>query len=441
MHDVSRPRTAGAGLIRRRHVFYVEGYDPQGAEGYYKLFERSWKRFLTIWPLTSKLGPLEIESQEFAHWNIEAAGPNWQVTTRYEFLRQEHLIRANMAEPMTRQIPRALGWAFDYLVSGALLRVFRASWEFGVVLMSFQAMITWWLLLSAGGGWLIGELAARYLGLPDVAALLVGVAGAFATFALLRLLANRWFAIQINSHWPYLCEFARGEPSCFDRPIDACVERLIAAARANAVDEIVVVGHSGGGALAPVVLARALARDPDLGRRGPPIVLLTLGSIMPGAALHPKAVQLRTVVARLAVEPSIAWIDCQSRKDVMNFWDFDPVEGIGVAAGPERCNPLVWKLRFREMLSPEFYKRLRLNFFRMHYQFIMANDRRAPYDYFMLMCGPLPVATWARSYGAVMAAFDEDASLAEDRVTLSNDRLPAERQARSAPSPIGRGMG
>ena len=106
-------------------------------------------------------------------------------------------------------------------------------------------------------------------------------------------------------------------------------------------------------------------------------MLLTLGSIMPGAALHPKAVQLRTVVARLAVEPSISWIDCQSRKDVMNFWDFDPVAGIGVAVGAARCNPLVWKLRFREMLSPEFYKRLRLNFFRMHYQFIMANDRRA----------------------------------------------------------------
>jgi pimeloyl-ACP methyl ester carboxylesterase len=417
VHDVSRPRAAGAGLIRRRHVFYVEGYDPQGAEGYYKLFERSWKRFLTIWPLTSKLGPLEIESQEFAHWNIEAAAPNWQVATRYEFLRQEHIIRANMAEPMTRQIPRALGWALDYLVSGALLRVFRASWEFGVVLMSFQAMITWWLLLSAAGGWLIGELAARYVGLPGIAAVVIGIAGAFAIFGLLRLLANRWFAIQINSHWPYLCEFARGEPSCFDRPIDACVERLIAAARANAVDEIVVVGHSGGGALAPVVLARALERDPELGRRGPPIVLLTLGSIMPGAALHPKAVQLRSVVARLAVEPSIAWIDCQSRKDVMNFWDFDPVAGIGVAAGEARCNPLVWKLRFREMLSPEFYKRLRLNFFRMHYQFIMANDRRAPYDYFMLMCGPLAVATWARSYGAVMAAFAEDARLAEDRVT------------------------
>ena len=99
----------------------------------------------------------------------------------------------------------------------------------------------------------------------------------------------------------------------------------------------------------------------------------------------------------------------------MNFWDFDPVAGIGAEVGAARCNPLVWKLRFRDMLSPQFYKRLRFNFFRMHYQFIMANDRRAPYDYFMLMCGPVAVATWAREASAVMAAFAEDATLAEER--------------------------
>ena len=235
-----------------------------------------------------------------------------------------------MAEPMIRQVPRALAWAFDYLVSGALVRVLRTSWQFGGVLIYFQTMLIWWLALSAAGGWLVGYAAAQYLGLPVLVALPLAIASALAIFAALRPLADRWFVVQINSHWPYLCEFARGEPSCFDRPIDACAERLIAAARANAVDEIVVIGHSGGGALAPAVVARALERDPEVGRRGPPIVLLTLGSIAPGAALHPKAVALRAVAARLAVEPSILWVDCQSRVDVMNFWDFDPVAGIGV---------------------------------------------------------------------------------------------------------------
>jgi hypothetical protein len=232
-------------LIARRHVIYVGGYDPQGAEGYYRLFERSWKRFLTIWPLTSKLGPLELDAEDFAHWDVEAAGPNWRVATRYEFLRQEHMIRANMAEPMTRQIPRAFGWALDYLVSGALLRVLRTSWAFGLVLIYFQMMLIWWLVLSVVGGGLIAYAAAHALGLPVLLALVIGIACAFAIFALLRPLADRWFVVQINSHWPHLCAFARGERSCFDSLIDACAERLIAAVRADAADEIIVAAARG----------------------------------------------------------------------------------------------------------------------------------------------------------------------------------------------------
>jgi hypothetical protein len=403
-------------LVRRRHVLYVEGYDPQGATGYYDIFARSWRRFLKIWPLKANLGALQIDSDEFAHWDIEAAGPNWQVATRYEFLRQEHLIGATIAGPLTRQVPRALGWALDYLLSGALARVLRASWEFGLVLIYFQLMLLAWIALAAAAGWLIAHVATAYGGLPGVAGWLIGIVSALAVFRLLRPLGQRWFVVQVNAHWPDMCEFARGEPCWLDRPVEACARRLVAAARANAADEIVVVGHSGGGAVAPAVVARALELDPELGRHGPSIVLLTLGSILPGAALHPKAVKLRAVAARLAAERSIAWIDCQSRKDVMNFWEFDTVAGLGLEVGPERCNPTIWRLRFRDMLSTEFYTRIRWNFWRLHYQFIMANDRRAPYDYFMLMCGPVAVTTWARDALAVMTAFDEDAALAEDRV-------------------------
>jgi len=404
----------GAALIRRRHVIYVEGYDPQGAEGYYSLFERSWKRFLKIWPVKGELSPLMLDSQDFAHWDVAASGPDWQVKTRYDFLRQEHIIRANMAEPLSRLVSRALTWAFDYLVRGATFRVLRASWEFGLALIHFQMLMIWWVGLSVGGGWLSALAAMHYAGLGGLMGVVIAIIAAVAIFLALRPLANRWFAIQINSHWPYLCEFARGEATCFDAPIEACAQRLVAAARANEVDEIVVVGHSGGGALAPAVITRALEIDPDVGRRGPPVVLLTLGSIAPGAALHPKAEKLRAVFARLAREPSITWIDAQSRKDVLNFWDFDPIAGLGIVLDHERANPIVWKVRFRDMLSPDFYKRIRLDFFRLHYQFIMANDQRAPYDYFMLVAGPVPVVAWAKDPRAVLARFAEDGRLLEE---------------------------
>jgi pimeloyl-ACP methyl ester carboxylesterase len=197
-----------------------------------------------------------------------------------------------------------------------------------------------------------------------LAAVPVGILAAIAIFLALRPLANRLFLIQINNHWPYLCEFARGEATCFDAPIEACAQRVIAAVRANDADEVIVVGHSGGGALAPAVIVRALELDPDIGRKGPPLVLVTLGSIAPGAALHPRAARLRAVFARLAVEPSVLWIDSQSRADVLNFWNFDPVEGIGAQVDGRRCNPLIWKVRFGDMLSRQFYWRIRFNFFR-----------------------------------------------------------------------------
>lgn len=407
---------AGMALIRRRHVFYIEGYDPQGAEGYYDLFQRSWKRFLKIWPLQTKLGPLEIDSEFFAHWDIETSAPNWQVQTRYDFLRQEQFIRANMAEPMPRQVRRALWWAGEYLFTGAMYRVFRASWRYGLALLHFQLLMLHWLVWAAAGGALAGFALSRFLGVPWFISAPIGIVAAVICFKLLRPLADRWFVVQINSHWPYLIEFARGEPTCFDASINACAERLIAIARANGVDEILVIGHSGGGVTAPAVIARALELDPNVGRYGPCLILMTLGSIMPGAGVYPKAKKLRAIIERVAVEPSLLWIDAQSNKDVLNFENFDPVAGIGIDAGPSRCNPLTWQVRFRDMLSEQYYRSLSWNFFRLHYQFILANDMRAPYDYFMLVCGPVTPSEWAKRGRDLLAEFSDDASYSGARI-------------------------
>jgi hypothetical protein len=399
---------ASVPVVQRRQVFYVEGYDPRGAEGYYDLFARSWKRCRGVWNFEGRLGELELDSKLIAHWDIAAAGPNWRVATRYEFLRLEGIIGANMAEPMWRQVPRALAWAADDLITGTTGRIFRAAWRFALHLLYFQMLLWLWLTLALAGGWLAGLAAARLAGLPALAAIAVGGGIAIACFRLLRPLADRMQVVQINSCWPYLREFARGHASAFDAPIDGYAARIVAAARADACDEIVVVGHSAAGVTACAVMARAFELDPDLGARGPQIVLLTLGSVMPAAALHPAAQRMRDVIARIATEPSLTWIDCVSRKDVMNFWDFDPVAGIGVEAGARRCNPLVWPVRFKEVVSPEYYRRLRLSLFRLHYQFIMSGDRQAPYDYVMLVAGPVAIAQWARQPHQMAAAFAPD---------------------------------
>jgi hypothetical protein len=395
-------------VIRRRHVFYVEGYDPRGAEGYHRLFARELARFTKTWGIEASLSDLVVDSDDIAHWTVATNAPDWQTSTRYEFVRFEHVVAAAARRPMVRQTARTLHWMFDDLTSGALWRTVRAAWRFALHLMVLQAPLLGWLALTVIAGCGAGIAVERATGSVPLGLLTAGVVWA-ALFALLRPLTNRSVLLQVANGWPIMRDFARGRPSGYDRPVEAFAQRLVAATRAGEADEILIVGHSAGGLTAPIVTTRALDLDPDLGRHGPRVTLVTVGSLLPAFALHPAAERMRTAVRRLAVEPYVRWVDCQARKDIMNFWDFDPVVGVGVEVPGAPKNPIVWPVRLRDMLTDAAYDRVRGSQFRMHYQYVMANDRRAPYDYFMLVCGPVPATEWAVDPDAVVKRFGERA--------------------------------
>ena len=401
----SEPRQVGVATVRRRHVIYVGGYEPRGARGYYKLFQRECDRFQRVWPVSLTVQPGEFDSEDFARWPLEVRAHNWQVSTTYDFLRLERFIRSDLAEPMLRHIPRALGWMIGDLTSGAQWRIFRASWRFGLHLLFVQLVLLAWLELAVAIGVTVAYALTDRLGLSAAAGAVMCLFVVLVSFRALQPIANRWGAIQIPSCWMILRRFARGRATWIDDVIDIGARRLIAAAQANAADELVVVGHSAGGVIALAMVARALEFDPDLGRRGPRLVLLTLGSVMPAVALHPAAQRMREIVRHLAIEPTLAWIDCQSRKDVMTFLNFDPVDGVGIHVGTRRCNPLTWRVRFKDMLSPTDYRRLRWKFFRVHFQYIMASDRPSPYDYILLVGGPVAIAEWAKQHQELTLAF------------------------------------
>ena len=397
-------------MIQKRKVFYIEGYDPQGAAGYYALFRREFERFRKLWPLRGTLTPLAAEpGAHAAHWSIESEAPNWKVTTAYEFLNWDDIIARDLARNMAWRLARAAVWFADDLWSGTTARIFRASWRFALFYIYPLVMLLLWLALALAAGWIAARLAAASLAPPIVA--LIGIAVALAAYWLLRPLAERRLAIQLADLWFFFRDLSFGRRADFAARIDRFAERLVAAAAAADADEIVVVGHSGGAVVAALVVGRALAIDPRLGKRGPRLVLLTLGSIMPAVAMHPRAQDLRDVLRRLALEPDLLWIDCQARTDFVNFHKFDPIAGVGIDAGPAAPNPVVRSIRFRDLLAPETYQRFRYNVFRMHFQFIMANDRRAAYDYFLYLCGPIALELWARDPAQALASFGADASV------------------------------
>jgi hypothetical protein len=142
------------------------------------------------------------------------------------------------------------------------------------------------------------------------------------------------------------------------------------------------------------VCVRALARDADFGRRGAAISVLTIGATIPKFALHPRAQGLRRKIARIVAEPSIAWIEYQSRADAISFYKFDPVSLRHIPDDRLDGKPVIRRVHIHDMLLPETFARARRSVLRLHYRSVMANDRRAPYDYFLMVCGPVPFLDW-----------------------------------------------
>jgi hypothetical protein len=394
-----------AGAIKRRHVIYVSGYDPRGAQSFFDLLQRTCERFCKLWPVTATLQAIDMDADDIARWQLDLRGADWQVATRYDFLRMENFIRADMAQPMPRPLWRGLSWYAGDVVSGAQFRIFRAAWRFAVHLLWFQLLILAWAAVGVAAAFAAGRIL-DVLGLPLAASIIIALTLGAAVLFALRPLANRWRIVQIISSWWTFRRFGRGRTTWIDQAVECGARHLVVAARAGETDEVALVGHSSGGTIACAIMARALELEPELGRSGPPVVLLTLGSVMPAVALHPAARRMRAIVARLATAETITWVDCQSRKDVMCFVDFDPVAGIGITGlGAAHRNPLLWRISFKEVIAPEKYNEFSWNHFRIHYQYIMAGDRPGPYDYLLLVGGPMPIAEWPTRDREFFAAF------------------------------------
>jgi hypothetical protein len=190
-----------------------------------------------------------------------------------------------------------------------------------------------------------------------------------------------------------LWKYAQGLHPDLDARLEQFAQRIVAASRETSAQEILIVGHSSGSILAIDIVARALVHDPELGRHGPSLALLTIGACVPVVALASSAQGLRQAITRLATEPSLLWVEYQAPEDLLNAFGFDPIRDLQLdLGGRTRINPIIRSVRFDDVLFSTTHRRIRWNFLRIHFQFLMANERPGEYDYLMIACGPVSLA-------------------------------------------------
>jgi hypothetical protein len=401
-------------LVRRRHVIYIAGYDPRGLADYFRLFRAEFARFRKLYGLAGKISRPRAPDDRFAAtWDIKTDGPGWSVETTYEFLRLDDVIRRDFARPAWWKILHELRVFATIIADGTYARMVRASWRFALFITYPLLLLLIGTLMSALAGVVVARVIAAFVTVPALSALGGVAAAAGALIALLRWTERYTYMLYLFDDTISTHQFVLRQRPDWEERLDIFAGYLVEAAQAAAVDEIVVVGHSSGSFLAVDVVARALARDPELGRHGVEVSVLTVGASLPIVGFHPAAEWFRERLRRVATEPSLRWIEYQSRKDIMNFYPFDPIAGHGLDLGAERHNPTVLPVVFREIILPESYPRFRWRFFRVHFQFVMANERPAAYDFYMIVCGPFPLPLRAAQPQDVLAAVAGDAASAD----------------------------
>jgi hypothetical protein len=399
-------------IIAKRLVVHVGGYEPLTPEAVHRRLVHELRRFETTWSVSASVSEADL-GRDRAAWRIVTTGPNWRVTTDYRLLVWDDLIEAAGREPMWRRIPRGLLAFVDFVAGGALWGYFRSNWRYALFFL-------YPYLLLAGLA-TVAALAGRHFA-GALGSAVAGVAvGAVIFAALLRWPGRRLYLPLMLDDWIFARAYVRGGHPVLEARLDHAANVIAAAARAGEADEIVIVGHSLGAVLAADLVDRALKLDPALGRSGAPAALVTVGSSILKIGLHRRARRFRTALERLASAPDIFWAEYQALLDVMNFYKTDPIAAVGLAA---TGRPVVRIVRISRMLDPAFYRRIKRDFFRLHRQFISGNDRRAAYDYFMLVCGPLPVERQVRSPEGAASALGPDGALLGQAVERGS--FPAE---------------
>jgi hypothetical protein len=398
-------------MIARRHVLHVAGYDPVDVVRHHRRFRRELATFAGTWNVIATAGEL-FGTQCGVAWTVDTRAPNWSVETTYELLDWRDIVLEDLAQPTTRLLRDAVAAFADFIGSGTVGRYFSASHRYAFFCIAPLFQLAFLLVVALT----IGHLIVGALALAGFGGGLVRLVVTVVAFAvLLQWPGRRWRVDQALHDWIFAREYMYGHRPDIEERLDAFAERLVEVARDPAIDEILVVGHSLGALLELDFIDRAAKLEPALAGHVPRLSFLTVGATIPKLTLHPAGERFRACARRVAAMPAIDWVEYQSRDDVISFYKFHPVTGRRLADDDGRTKPLVRRVQIHEMLTPESFRRYRFRFLRMHYQFVMANERRAPYDFFMLACGPISLLPTAHAPGGPIDLFGPDGSALADR--------------------------
>ncbi len=374
----------------RRLLIFLHGYDPRGGATYYKLYRDQAAKQAALRSQRLTIGARATGDPLISICEVNSEAAGGAASTRVEFQHWDDVVRGHWARGDLAGVLEALRYGWLYLRTGHFIRVLGLQRNVGLlVLFPFLVVLAPVLLLATGTSLLAISIAA--FGWPWWLALVLLPPGLFASFAAIRALDRRSQCLWLARALAFYGDEARGRTPEYDRRKDELAARLVRHGNAAEYDEILVVGHSIGATLAVSILARALARDPELARRGAKLALLTVGQSIPVLARLPQAGDFRSELLACSLMDGLEWVDVSAKVDAAAFFRLDPVAASGLVrpAGPA-IRPRCVAAPFRKLFSGESYARMKKTAL-VHQLYLLATERPGSYDFFEITAGALPL--------------------------------------------------
>jgi len=360
-------------------VFYISGFDPRGPLHYHRLYREESAKQSAVNGLNIAVGKRRTIDEFESAWTLATE----TTASEYSFLRYEDIIRNRWPAGAVAMYASILRYNWNFARLGVFAVILRNSWPAFVAVMYPAAVLLALFLASAALGAAVATPGGAIFGAAAYAA---GMPALVIPFLLYGLIDRRLSAFWLARSCAFLVDRGTGRAPEVDARSSVFASRIARAVCDGGNDEVLVAGHSVGTHIAITVVARALDSIPD----GSWLSLLTAGQSIVMAPDVPLAAQFRQDLLKVATSSKVRWIDVTSAVDGSCIALTDPLATSGVTRPAGAIiQPKLVSARFNKLFTPASYARMRRDFLRTHFQYLMAAELAGDYDYFLITAGDM----------------------------------------------------
>ncbi|OWV75062.1 hypothetical protein ATY76_24980 [Rhizobium sp. R339] len=385
-------------FIEKRVVLHFPGFEPLDGLAHRARYERSARQSSAVWGYSIKTGtpddgsdPLsfEVTTSEAAPGNADegatADSAGWQTRSRIHMVEHDALVRRLRSGNTLSQILAGFRSFAQIILEGGMRGYFRHAWRFGLFFLFPFLLTALALALTVQIAILPNEVGFSAWHMLWSAPLAL----CFFIFAFLPF-SERFHTLHLFADWEMAVALGRMDRADFNEWLENRADSVRKALMEEA-DEYVISSHSMGSSVAAHVIGILLEREPEI-FKGKRVVFATLGSAILQCALLSSATLLRARVGLIARCREISWLDVQCLTDSINFYKVPVVAVCGHGDAPPAK---ILRIRVKQMLTGEHYRKIRKDQLRVHRQYVLGPDLQAPFDFTLMTSGPMPASVFA----------------------------------------------